>query len=101
MLRWRVAGGWRNLARPEGSDSGRASAKMPHYEDMPKAVGDPHLGLMYKPNQDHLEELMYDFVIDHKAYFGYYYAQAEKIHQEYNWDQLTKNAFEHLVKKFS
>lgn len=71
------------------------------HEDMPKAVGDPHLGLMYKPNQEHLEELMYDFVIDHKAYFGYYYAQAEKIHQEYNWDQLTKNAFEHLVKKFS
>ncbi len=69
-------------------------------ESLPKAVGDPHIGLMFKPDQNHLEDLMYEFSVNYKAYFGYYFAQSEKIHQEYNWDQLTKNAFEHLTKKF-
>jgi glycosyltransferase involved in cell wall biosynthesis len=70
-------------------------------ETLPKSVGDPYIGKMYKPNQKHLEHLMYEFAMNYKAYFGYYYAQAPKVHEEYNWDQLTKNAFDHLVKKFS
>lgn len=69
-------------------------------DTLPKAVGDPHVGQMFKPDKQHLEDLMYDVVINSKPYFGYYYAQAEQIHKEYNWDQLTKNAFERLSKKF-
>jgi len=69
-------------------------------ETLPKAVGDPHLGFMYKPDEKHLEDLMYDFAVNYKAYFGYYFAQSEKIHEEYNWDQLTKKAFEDLERKF-
>jgi glycosyltransferase involved in cell wall biosynthesis len=70
-------------------------------DTLPKAVGDPHVGKMFRPDKQHLEDLMYDVVINSKAYFGYYFAQSKKIHEEYNWDQLTKNAFERLSKKFS
>jgi predicted AlkP superfamily phosphohydrolase/phosphomutase len=38
---------------------------------------------------------------DFNAYSGYYFAQSTKIHEDYNWDQLTKKAFKHLVEKFS
>ena len=68
---------------------------------MPKAVGDGHVGKMFKPDAKHLEELMYEVAINYNAYSGYYFAQSTKIHEDYNWDQLTKKAFEHLVEKFS
>ena len=70
-------------------------------ETLPKSVGDDYIGKMFKPDAKHLEDQMYEAVINFKAYSGYYYAQANNIHKEYNWDQLTKNAFDHLVKKFS
>jgi len=70
-------------------------------EKLPKSVGHTYVGKMFKPNKEHLEELMYDVVLNYKAYSGYYFAQAEKIHEKYNWIQLTKNAFDHLEKKFS
>jgi len=70
-------------------------------EELPKAIGDPHLGLMFKPDEKHLEELMYESVINFKAYSGYYFAQSTKIHEEYDWIKLTKNAFSHLEEKFS
>ena len=69
-------------------------------ETLPKAVGDPHVGKMFKPNPKHLEDLMYDSVVNFKAYSGYYFAQSTKIHEQYNWIKLTKNAFSHLEKKF-
>jgi hypothetical protein len=69
-------------------------------ETLPKAVGDAHVGQMYKPDRLHLEDQMADVVLNHKAYFGYYFAQSTKIHKEYNWIELTKNAFSHLEKKF-
>jgi hypothetical protein len=31
---------------------------------------------------------------------GYYYFQATKIHEEYNWIKLTKKAFKDLEEKF-
>ena len=58
-------------------------------------------GLVFEPNYFHLLELMRDVVYDYKAYAGYYYAQSTKIHEEYNWLQLTNNAFDHIFKKFS
>lgn len=70
-------------------------------EGLPKSVGDPYIGKMFKPDKEHLEELMYESVINYKAYAGYYFAQSTKIHEEYNWDQLTNNAFKRLKKKFT
>lgn len=60
-----------------------------------------HPGDVYKPNQEHLMTLMLDAANNLKAYSGYYYAQSTKIHEDYNWDQLTKNAFEDVLRKFS
>lgn len=61
----------------------------------------PHEGKVFEPNYKHLLELMRDVVFDFKAYAGYYYAQSNKIHQDYNWLQLTNNSFNHIFKKFS
>ena len=58
-------------------------------------------GLVFEPDYQHLLELMRDVANDFKAYAGYYYAQSTKIHEEYNWLQLTNNAFEDIFKKFS
>lgn len=61
----------------------------------------PHEGKVYEPNYQHLLELMRDVAVNFKAYSGYYYAQSTEIHKEYNWNQLTNNAFDHIFKKFS
>jgi hypothetical protein len=61
----------------------------------------PHEGKVFEPNYQHLLELMRDVSINFKAYSGYYYAQSTKIHEDYNWLQLTNNAFDHIFKKFS
>lgn len=69
-------------------------------ENVPKAVGDAHLGQFYKPDANHLEDQMVEAAINYKAYSGYYFAQSTRIHEEYNWKQLTNNAFKHLFEKF-
>lgn len=61
----------------------------------------PHEGKVLEPNYQHLLEVMRDVAINFNAYSGYYFAQSTKIHNDYNWDQLTKNAFNHIFKKFS
>ncbi len=61
----------------------------------------PHEGKVLEPNYKHLLEVMRDVAINFNAYSGYYFAQSTKIHKEYNWDQLTNNAFKHIFKKFS
>ena len=60
-----------------------------------------HPGDVYKPNPEHLLEVMQDAVDNFKAYSGYYFNQSTKIHEEYNWDQLTNKAFESIFKKLS
>jgi glycosyltransferase involved in cell wall biosynthesis len=61
----------------------------------------PHEGKVFEPNYKHLLELMRDVSHNFKAYSGYYFAQSTKIHEEYNWLQLTNNSFKHIFKKFS
>lgn len=66
--------------------------------------GSPFLnlpGLVFEPNYNRLLDLMREVVYDYKAYAGYYFAQSTKIHAEYNWDQLTNNAFKNIFKNFS
>ena len=57
-------------------------------------------GKVYEPNYQHLLELMRDVSQNFKAYSGYYYKQANEIHNEYDWIQLTKNSFDPIFKKF-
>lgn len=61
----------------------------------------PHEGKVFEPKYQHLLELMRDVSLNFNAYSGYYYAQSTKIHEEYNWLQLTNKAFENIFKKFS
>jgi hypothetical protein len=61
----------------------------------------PHPGQVLEPNYQHLLELMKEVAFNFNAYSGYYYAQSTKIHQEYKWFELTKNAFDPIIKKFS
>jgi len=61
----------------------------------------PHKGKVFEPNRQHLLELMRDVSINFKAYSNYYFTQSTKIHKDYNWDQLTENAFKDIFKKFS
>jgi glycosyltransferase involved in cell wall biosynthesis len=61
----------------------------------------PHEGKVLEPNRKHLVELMKDVSQNFNAYSGYYYAQANKVHEEYNWLRLTSNSFDHIFKKFS
>ncbi len=61
----------------------------------------PHEGKVFEPKYQHLLELMRDISINFNAYSGYYYAQSTKIHEDYNWNQLTNNAFDHIFKKFN
>ena len=61
----------------------------------------PHAGKVFEPNYIHLLETMRDVAHNFKAYSGYYYAQSTKIHEDYNWLQLTNKAFEPIFKKFS
>jgi len=61
----------------------------------------PHAGKVFEPSYQHLVETMKDVANNFKAYSGYYYAQSTKIHEEYDWLQLTNKAFEDIFKKFS
>lgn len=69
-------------------------------EPLPNSVPHPHIGKMFKPDAEHLEDQMIFAALNFKAMSGYYYAQSSKIHEEYNWLQLTNNAFSHIFKKF-
>ena len=61
----------------------------------------PHLGKVFEPDYKHLLELMRDVSLNFKVYSAYYYAQSTKIHEVYNWEQLTNKAFDPIIKKFS
>lgn len=61
----------------------------------------PHSGKVFEPSYQHLLETMRDVAHNFKAYAGYYYSQSTKIHEEYDWLQLTNKAFEPIFKKFS
>lgn len=69
-------------------------------ETLPKAIGDPHAGQMFKPDSDHLAYQMLDVVENFKAYSGYYFSQSPEMHEKFNWIKLTKNAFRHIEEKF-
>ena len=61
----------------------------------------PHEGKVFEPDYFDLSKQMVEVANNFKAYSGYYYAQSTKIHNDYNWNQLTNKSFEHIFKKFS
>ena len=69
-------------------------------DSIPKSVGHPYGGEMFRPDEKSLEKQMIDVVENYNAYSGYYFNQAKKVHDEYNWIQLTRNAFKDLNKNF-
>lgn len=68
---------------------------------IPNTIKNIHLGKMFRPDQENLEENMLFVAKNFKAMSGYYYSQSSRLHKDYNWLQLTNNAFEHILKKFS
>lgn len=55
-----------------------------------------HPGMMYKPDYNQLID-MFRFSFDKFDGLSLsFFEQSETVHEEYNWDTLTKNAFEHL-----
>ena len=61
----------------------------------------PHEGKVLEPSYSHLLEIMRDVALNYNAYAGFYFAQADKVHKDYNWLQLTNNSFDHIFKKFA
>ena len=60
-----------------------------------------HHGNMYKPDYDELVSL-YRMVYDgYEGVAARAWEQTPALHAEFDWSQLTKNAFEHIVQKFA
>jgi hypothetical protein len=60
-----------------------------------------HPGKMHEPSLEDLKEKMWIAYTDYKKLQEKFYNQAELVHKHYNWDRLTEEAFEPIVKKFS
>lgn len=59
-----------------------------------------HTGKMFKPNEYDLEDAMNAVVDDYDTYAGRAYRRAFRIHEAYDWDNLTRDAFAHIVERF-
>lgn len=55
-----------------------------------------HPGSMFEPSYDHLVSLMRQAVADFDSISDFYYAQADAVHDAYDWLNLTREAFAHL-----
>ena len=56
-----------------------------------------HPGKMYEPNIENLKELMMDAINSYSKHSAIALKNTTKIYEKYNWIDLTKKAFEHLV----
>ena len=56
-----------------------------------------HPGKMLEPSFDELVELYRYAYENFAALSDRFYAQAPLLHEEYNWEKLTKQAFSHLI----
>jgi glycosyltransferase involved in cell wall biosynthesis len=59
-----------------------------------------HPGQMFQPDRKHLKELMLEVYENYNFYSRIAFKNAYVLHEEYDWIKLTKQAFEHLEKKF-
>jgi hypothetical protein len=63
--------------------------------------GQEHPGQMFKPDYDSLVESYKRLDEDYHRLAGVAYRNSFSIHEEYDWDKLTADAFAHIVAKFS
>lgn len=59
-----------------------------------------HPGKVYEPSFDDLVKSYRSVYENYHALAGKSYKNGFKVHEEYDWDRLTENAFEHVVEKF-
>jgi glycosyltransferase involved in cell wall biosynthesis len=69
-------------------------------QEYPSPWPDFHPGNMYKPDEHHLVELYRYSYENFDALSKIHFDNAEDVHSQYNWNTLTKNAFDYLEKKF-
>ncbi len=60
----------------------------------------PHPGLMVEPSYEDLCNLLRKTADEYNTIADYYYEQAAEVRREYDWLQLTDNAFSRLKEKF-
>ena len=60
-----------------------------------------HPGTMFEPSYSDLVNAYKYIANNREKVFGKAYLNAFRVHKEYNWDLLTKNAFAHIIKMFS
>ena len=59
-----------------------------------------HPGNMLEPNYQSLKEQMLNAANNFETHLETAIGQAEEIHHQYDWTNLTKGAFDHVIKKF-
>lgn len=60
-----------------------------------------HPGSMFMPNKNDLAEKMLNVYNNFEKYSTMFYDQTSDIHEEYDWETVTSDAFSHIFKKFS
>ena len=58
---------------------------------------DHHPGKMFQPNPEDLRDKLVDMFKNHEKWSKLFYSNAQKVHKEYNWTDLTEKAFAHLA----
>lgn len=59
-----------------------------------------HTGKMFEPSRYDLHDAMLAADDDFDTYAGRAYRRSFRIHEDYDWDHLTEQAFEHIVTRF-
>lgn len=59
-----------------------------------------HPGQMYKPDMDSLVKQIAQLEDDFESISTKHFKQSLDLHNEYNWDILTQNAFQRIIEKF-
>lgn len=60
-----------------------------------------HPGMVYKPNMESLIKQIQSVEENYDEIASEHFRQSLTLHNEYNWDILTQNAFERIVEKFN
>lgn len=59
-----------------------------------------HSGNMFEPDFDHLVERYRQVYENFDSLANKFYARSWSVHERFNWEHLTKNAFKELAEKF-
>ena len=59
-----------------------------------------HPGKMFEPSYENLVESLRELDRNYDRYAGKAFRNAYRVHDKYDWDNLTREAFAHVVEKF-